>query len=222
VAYLHGLKIVHGDLKGVGRTSLILPLPRRQAEQANILVDDTGTARIADFGHMAMVELSTVFLSETVVSCGGTFCWMAPELLDPSRFNSDGRPTRESDCYALGMVIYEVSWLCSLRLSLIHPSQVLTGLRPFHRLYTYEPVPAILRGQRPEKPLDAESLGLSCDLWGLVQSCWSELSSTRPTAQRLFDHLSPVSLAWAPPPVYPANGVDAEGITDSDSSGSLF
>jgi len=169
-----------------------------------------------------MIELSTVFLSETVVSCGGTFCWMAPELLNPSHFGSNGRPTRESDCYALGMVIYEVGWLCSLRPPPIHPSQVLTGLRPFHHLYTYEPVVAILNGQRPEKPIGAESLGLSCDLWGLVQLCWSESSSTRPTAQQLFDHLSSASLTWAPPPVYPTSGIDASGTTDSDSSGSLF
>ena len=169
-----------------------------------------------------MVELSTMFLSETVVSCGGMFRWMAPELLEPSRFGSNGRPTRESDCYALGMIIYEVGWLRSLRLSLTYLSQVLTGLQPFHRLYTYGPIPAILRGQRPEKPINAESLGLSCDLWGLVQLCWSESSSIQPTAQRLFDHLSPASLAWARPPVYPANEIDAFGITDSDSSGSLF
>jgi len=37
---------------------------------------------------------------------------MSPELLDPERFgipeSEDNRPTRQSDCYALGMVIYEV------------------------------------------------------------------------------------------------------------------
>jgi len=36
---------------------------------------------------------------------------MSPELLDPERFgmpeSEDNRPTRQSDCYALGMVIYE-------------------------------------------------------------------------------------------------------------------
>jgi hypothetical protein len=46
---------------------------------------------------------------------------MSPELLDPEMFSmpqsEGGRPTRQSDCYALGMVIYEVhvrvskSWL---------------------------------------------------------------------------------------------------------------
>ena len=39
---------------------------------------------------------------------------MSPELLDPSRFGSDGLPSRESDCYALGMAIYEVSGFLSL------------------------------------------------------------------------------------------------------------
>ena len=43
---------------------------------------------------------------------GGTTRWMSPELLAPEQFGvpqSEGdRPTRQSDCYALGMVIYEV------------------------------------------------------------------------------------------------------------------
>ena len=43
---------------------------------------------------------------------GGTRQWMSPELLDPERFGmpeSEGnQPTRQSDYYALGMVIYEV------------------------------------------------------------------------------------------------------------------
>ena len=52
--------------------------------------------------------------NDTLVSftAGGTHRWMSPELLDPELFGipkSEGdRPTRQSDCYALGMVIYEV------------------------------------------------------------------------------------------------------------------
>ena len=64
---------------------------------------------------MTMVDLSTILLSETVASSGGTYCWMSPELLDPQRFGSKYRLTRQSDCYALGMVIYEVSRLHSSR-----------------------------------------------------------------------------------------------------------
>ena len=52
--------------------------------------------------------------NDTLVSftAGGTCRWMSPELLDPEMFGvplSEGdRPTKRSDCYALGMVIYEV------------------------------------------------------------------------------------------------------------------
>ena len=42
----------------------------------------------------------------------GTYRWTSPELLDPEMSgipqSEDDRPTRQSDCYALGMVIYEV------------------------------------------------------------------------------------------------------------------
>jgi len=70
-----------------------------------------------------VTDFSTFFLSETVGSSGGTLCWMSPELLDPQRFGSNGRPTRESDRYAVGMVIYEVSCLRMSRPALIHPSR---------------------------------------------------------------------------------------------------
>ena len=34
---------------------------------------------------------------------------MSPELLYPDKFGAtDSRPTTQSDCYALGMVVYEV------------------------------------------------------------------------------------------------------------------
>ena len=62
----------------------------------------------------ASVRIS-VISNDTLMSFtgGGTCRWMSPELLDPERFgipeSEDDRPTRQSDCYALGMVIYEVS-----------------------------------------------------------------------------------------------------------------
>jgi len=58
---------------------------------------------------MIMTDLSTILFSNTTVSPCGTTRWMSPELLDTSRFGSDGLPSRESDCFALGMTIYEVS-----------------------------------------------------------------------------------------------------------------
>ena len=40
---------------------------------------------------------------------GGTVRWMSPERLLPEMFGFDNsRPTKQSDCYEFGMVIYEV------------------------------------------------------------------------------------------------------------------
>ena len=42
-------------------------------------------------------------------TAGETLPWMSPELLDPSMLEDrDPRPTKESDCFALGMLVYEV------------------------------------------------------------------------------------------------------------------
>ena len=118
--------------------------------------------------------------------------------------------------------------------------QVLTGLRPFHHIAACTPVFAIMRGERPRKPLDAGSLGFSETLWNLVRLCWSETSSTRPTAQSLLDYISPVSHSWTPPLVYPAKMADdpaadidsytpprlpldiSQGVGAADSIGSSF
>ena len=171
---------------------------------------------MADFGLMTMVDLST-FLSETVGSLGGTYRWMSPELLDPKSFGSNGRSTRESDCYALGMVIYEVSLLRSSWQSLIYTFQVLTGVKPFYKMPDLTCVLAVVRGERPPKPSNPESLGFSDNLWGLTQLCWSETTSTRPTARQLLDCISLASPTWAPPAVYPIVVVDPSSTADLGS-----
>ena len=60
-------------------------------------------------------------------------------------------------------------------------------------MHAYSPLTAVLRGERPDEPLNAESLGFSGTLWGLVRLCWSESILTRPTARELFE--------WIPLPL---------------------
>jgi len=124
--YMHDLHVVHGDLKGVqinisqwNAPALTSP----SSTQANILINSEGRACIADFGLSTITGVATAAGANraSLVSIdslmsftgGGTRRWMSPELLDPERFgipeSEDNRPTRQSDCYALGMVIYEVS-----------------------------------------------------------------------------------------------------------------
>ena len=91
------------------------------ATQANILINQNYRACLADFGlstivsteHHATANASLTSLTSRTslmsFTVGGTTRWMSPELLDPERFgSSDERPTKQSDCYAFGMVVYEV------------------------------------------------------------------------------------------------------------------
>ena len=89
--------------------------------QANILINQSFRARLVDFGLSTIVGVERRTVSgATLISPpeeasfmsftpGGTTRWMSPELLDPDRYGlPDSRPAKQSDCYALGMVVYEV------------------------------------------------------------------------------------------------------------------
>ncbi|KAL5640216.1 hypothetical protein ACGC1H_007480 [Rhizoctonia solani] len=82
VAYLHGVNMVHGDLKA-----------------CNILVSSAGIIKITDFDYSIFPECSLAFSATTRMG-GGTLRWMAPELL-----LDEMPPQRDmkTDIYALGM-----------------------------------------------------------------------------------------------------------------------
>jgi serine/threonine protein kinase len=74
-------------------------------------VKDDGSACLADFGLMSIVldPETTDLTTSTDEAAKGTYRWMSPELFYPTEFNlSKFQLTRESDCYAFGMTIYEV------------------------------------------------------------------------------------------------------------------
>lgn len=69
-------------------------------------MDNDYRAVIADFGLVVVLETP---LSTMATSVAGTARWMAPELLVPEGHELDqGNPSKKSDVYAFGMVIYEV------------------------------------------------------------------------------------------------------------------
>ncbi|KAF8182998.1 kinase-like domain-containing protein, partial [Mycena galopus ATCC 62051] len=82
--HLHGLKLVHGDLKAI-----------------NVLVTQSGRAVLADFG-LASVADSKVLVSTSSGKRGGTVRWQAPELF------RGGRNSFASDVYAFSCVCYEI------------------------------------------------------------------------------------------------------------------
>ena len=90
---------------------------------------------------------------------------MAPELLYPAKFGLEkGVPSKEGDVYALGMTMY----------------QVLTGEVPFHPKKVFEVMLAVVDGERPPKPENAEEIRMTEAVWGLMEECWREDRTKRP------------------------------------------
>ncbi|KAF9780864.1 kinase-like domain-containing protein [Thelephora terrestris] len=165
--YMHERGMIHGDLKG-----------------ANILIDGNGRARLADFGLLAIVSDPATIISSAAFSGAGTHRWMSPELLDPERFQlKHSRPTKLSDCYALGMVVYEV----------------LSGKVPLYHRGHYVVVTWILDGERPERPQGAEGSWFNDKLWSVLERCWKATASDRPRAAEVLLCLEKLSGSWSPP-----------------------
>ena len=102
---------------------------------------------------------------------------MGPELLRPGSFSfEDGRLTKGSDCYALGMVILEV----------------LSGEAPFANDNAVGVMQKVINGKRPERPTE---VWFTDDLWGTLEQCWSSQPKMRPTAEVVLERLEHVSLA---------------------------
>ncbi|KAF9644872.1 kinase-like protein [Thelephora ganbajun] len=179
--YLHGQEMIHGDLKG-----------------ANILIDSEGHARIADFGLLTMISDSTNLISSISRVEGGTTQWMSPELLDPERFGlDDSRPTEESDCYALGMVVYEV----------------LSGHSPFPGCKDPVVIRKVMDGERPERPQAIQGTWFTDGLWEMLERCWEPRPDDRPSLKTIFQSLEGVARPLLPPSPTTTNE-DTETDTD--------
>jgi len=116
---------------------------------------------LADFGFTRVTTISVRMSSEEQ----GTASFMAPELLLSEKFGLEkGVPSKEADIYALGMTVY----------------QVMTGKWPFYPKREAEVMHAVIAGERPPKPENAEEIGMTEVLWELLVECWREDRTERP------------------------------------------
>ena len=75
----------------------------------------------------------------------------------------------ESDCYALGMVIYEV----------------LSGRAPFSGRPGPEVVFLVLQGNRPQKLQGSEAELFTDEIWEMLELCWSHLPTHMETRRQV-------------------------------------
>lgn len=139
-------------------------VPNLPGPKANILIGNDGRACLAGFGLLTITSGQSKVTS--LVMTGGTIRWMGPERFDPERFGlKENRPTKESDCYALGMVIYEV----------------LSGQTPYATCNQLVVVQKILAGERPARPQGAQGTWFTTGLWRTLEDCWKPQPGDRPS-----------------------------------------
>ena len=103
---------------------------------------------------------------------------MSPELLDPEAFGLKiSCPTKESDCYALGMVIYEV----------------LSGQVPFPQCKGHTFLLKVMGGERLERPQGAQGTWFTDELWEFLERCWKRQPHERPSLDDILQYLEGVA-----------------------------
>jgi len=106
---------------------------------------------------------------------------MSPELFDTETEGYHG--TKNSDCYALGMVIYEV----------------LSGHIPFYQYGNRAIILKVIKGVRPERPQGAEGVWFTDDVWEVLERCWTPQPGDRPGVEDVLQCLERVSMSLMPP-----------------------
>ena len=154
--------------------------------KANVLIDETGDARLADFGLLTIISDPANLLPSSSNVNAGSVRWMSPELIFPQRYGlKKSDPTKFSDCYALGMVIYET----------------ISGDLPFHEHTDLIVFVKLMEGERPTRRATFPGR-----LWNMLETCWTSQPNTRPSVLDVLQCLQAVSSSSE----LPSPGVDKE------------
>lgn len=141
------------------------PIIHRDLKSQNIFIVDAGAgrlvAKIGDWGSARAIELSGGGFQHMTQGIGTT-CWLAPEVIE------NAHASLASDVYAFGIVLWEI----------VTRNEVYEGLTAAQIIAR-----VVKSGLRPVAPPD-------CPLSDLMQACWAQDPSDRPSFKEILKILT--------------------------------
>ena len=137
--------------------------------QSNVVVSGSGNARLTDYGF---APINTCIRLTAAESTAGNVRWLAPEIIRPPQDTSNHvLESKPADVFAFAMLAVEV----------------FTGKVPFEEQGNPGAASRIFKGDRPEFPQNAEDVGLTIQMWELLQRCWDAEPTKRPTIEEVVE-----------------------------------
>ncbi|GMH06590.1 hypothetical protein Nepgr_008430 [Nepenthes gracilis] len=144
--YLHQNNVIHRDLK-----------------TANLLMDEDGVIKVADFGVARVRDQTGVMTAET-----GTYRWMAPEVIEHKPYD------HKADVFSFGIVLWELLTGEVTSYSYLTPLQAAVGV--------------VQKGLRPAIPKNTHP-----KLADLLKKCWHQDPIRRPDFSEILEILEQIS-----------------------------
>jgi serine/threonine protein kinase len=151
--------------------------------------------KIGDFGLARLIDETSKRAYSTVGR--GCYRFMAPELFHPLSQENPYR-TFATDIYAFGCLCYEAYTVFSTGKSvMLILQQIYHGQTFFSHISNDAFIPAlVMKGERPDRPRASSegfSRNVSDGLWTLIQQCWHQEASQRPTIHEVVITLRNIS-----------------------------
>ncbi|ORX33974.1 hypothetical protein BD324DRAFT_637857 [Kockovaella imperatae] len=161
--YLHERNILHRDLKG-----------------DNILVDLNGQCKIVDFGISKRYSDVYDSIIEQKTMMKGSWYWMAPEVLGPTKGETPKSYSGKIDIWSTGCCVVEM----------------FTGQKPFPGVQPTTAILMVFQGDIPPIPTDIGISSTAMDF--MTQRCLVHSSENRATAAECLRHpfITEVDSKW--------------------------
>ena len=146
----------------------------RDLEPSNILRDDTGHLKVADFDLCKMLKWRRKVREDKPVTSPGNACrYVAPEVLRKEEYDN------KVDVFSFALILQEM----------------IEGCLPFHDKKIDEIEKAHSSKERP--PFRAPAKHYAYGLRELIEKCWSENPADRPNFRVVIDRLSAIQIELA-------------------------